>query len=63
MRKMIVDIYKNKDIDIFVIKFEGKAISKKKIKKIGKKLSRVLDTSFECIEGIDDVEVNYKDNN
>ena len=63
MRKMIVDIHKNKDVDIFVVKFEGKAISKKKAKKIGKKLSRVLDINFECIEGIDDVEVNYKDNN
>ena len=60
MRKLILDVYK----DILVIKFDtNEKITKKKAKKIGKKLSKLFNADLELIKGIDDVEVNYKDNN
>ena len=60
MKKLVIDIYR----DIFVMKFDSdEKITKKQAKKIGKKMSRLFDANLEIIKGIDDVEVNYKDNN
>ena len=60
MKKLIIDIYR----DILVMKFRGnEKITKKQAKKIGKKLSRLFDADLELIEGIDDVEINYRNNN
>ena len=60
MKKLVIDIYRN----ILVMKFEGnETISKKKAKKISKKLSKLFDANLELIEDIDDVEIHYEDGN
>lgn len=60
MKKLIIDIYRN----VLVMKFDSKEkITKKQVKKIGKKMSKLFDANLEIIKGIDDVEVNYKDGN
>lgn len=60
MKKLVIDIYR----DIFIMKFgDNESISKKKAKKIAKKISRLFDADLELIEGIDDVEIHYKDGN